>query len=241
MRWRRWCVVPRSSGSLPTRPSPRAGPFLAMSIAAFLVALFDHGRVAVPEPAGDEPEEELAAATARLDAFEADWRLDFPGEAPRWDRRAGLYGARLLYRGAQGAVFRAIDADAIRDGLSLPEPEEADGPAAHYAVDLALRFLPDLTRLTRGASEDDPLLSALGRLGCRWPLSSVGMPGVTPTAIEAIIAHPGLLRLYVDRILAADDPGRLGDPRVADAVRRAVGLHDGLAPPRVRAFLRGDP
>jgi hypothetical protein len=40
---------------------------------------------------------------------------------------------------------------------------------------------------------------------------------------------PSLSILYADRVLAARDATRLGDDRVKEALRRAVGLHPALA------------
>jgi hypothetical protein len=211
-----------------------------MALDTFLRSLFDHGRLAVPVPDAGEGVTELAAAGAILDGFEADWRLDFPGTAPRWDREAALFAARVLYRGAQGVVFRQIDSESLRAGFDLPLPDGVDTPSAHYSVDVTLRFLPDLARMARGASADDPLVGLLDTLARQWPLSSVGMPDVEPASIEPVAGHPGLLRLYVDRIVAAADLSRLGDPRVADATRRVVGAHDELCPVLSRALSRGD-
>ena len=45
----------------------------------------------------------------------------------------------------------------MTEQLSVPCPQKAS-PAVCYSVDLTFRFLPDLTRLARAASEDDPLV-----------------------------------------------------------------------------------
>jgi len=211
-----------------------------MSLDTFLASLFDHGRIAVPAPDAEESAGELAAAAAILDRFEADWRLDFPGEAPAWSHAAALHGARIVYRAAQGAVYREIGEAALRAGLDLPLPDDPDDASVHYSADVTLRFLPDLVRMARGASGDDPLLGLLDGVARRFPLSSVGIPGVTPESIEPIVGHPGLLRLYVDRILAAADDARLADGRVADAARLALGDHDELCPAVSRSLPRGD-
>ncbi len=210
-----------------------------MSLDSFLRNLFDHGRVVVPSPGTGETPEELAASAAVLEAFEADWTLDFPGEAPAWSVDAALYGACLLYRGAQGAVFRDLGEETLRAGFDLPMPNDAEGATAQYSVDLALRFLPDLHRIVRAVSASDPLVALLDRVACRWPLSSVGVPGATPDSLGAIATNPDLMRLYVDRILAAGDHGRLDDPRVAEAARRAIGAHEELVPAVSRPFVPG--
>lgn len=201
-----------------------------MRLDEFLLALFDHGRVAVPKPRGHESADEIAAAARVLEDFERQWRLEFPGAAPEWRADAAVFGGRLLYRGVQAAVHREIGLDAIRAGLALAAPTAGDSPAAHYCVDLALRFLPGLARMTHAAAADDPLGGVLREIGVRWPLSSVGMRGVEPVVPQAVVADAGLLRLYVDRILAAGDIVRLDDPRVAAAARAAVGGHPELLP-----------
>lgn len=210
-----------------------------MSLDSFLRHLLDHGRVVLPSPGTGETPEELTASAGVLEAFEADWRLDFPGAAPELDVDAALYGARLLYRGAQGAVFRDLGEETLRAGFDLPAPSDAEGAVAQYSVDLALRFLPDLHRMARAFSASDPLVGILDGVACRWPLSSVGVPDVTPVSLGAIATCPGLMRLYVDRILLSGDGGRLDDPRVADAARRAIGAHDELVPAVSRPFARG--
>ena len=213
---------------------------LVMSFDAFLHSVFDHGRVSVKAPGVSEGDEEIAAAEKVLKAFEAEWRLDFPGAAPEWNHNAALYGARLLYRGARGVVFRKIDEGALRAGFDIPLPNDLGGSSTHYCVDLALRFLPDLTQLAKAASANDPLVEILNSLAHNWPLSSVGMVGVKPRSIESITGHPGLLRLYVDRILATGDISRLNNERVADAVRRAVGAHEELSSSISKLLPRGD-
>ena len=78
-------------------------------------------------------------------------------------------------------------------------------------------------RLARSDAENDPLLGYLRQWAADWPLSSVGLPDVTPSSIEPIVSHPCLLGIYRDRIIARNDRSRLGDPRVEEAVQQAVG------------------
>jgi len=63
-----------------------------------------------------------------------------------------------------------------------------------------------------------------------WPLSSVGVAGVSDVDVDPFIDHPSLRRLYADRIVERRDASRLGDPRVRAAVREAIGAHDELVP-----------
>ena len=79
---------------------------------------------------------------------------------------------------------------------------------------------------------DDPLVAGLTQLARDWPLSSVGVAGISTAEIEigAFFHHPSLRQLYVDRIIEKADATRLDDPMVLEAVREAVGDLSHLAP-----------
>ena len=198
-----------------------------MSLDSFLASLFDDGRVRAAAP-GPLSAEEVRAAEGVLARAEQDFRIEFPGEAPAFDPLAGLWGATMFYRAAQFCVYRNVDAGIISEALSASCPS-ANTPSAHYSVDLVFRFLPDLAKLAKSASEHDPLLDHLRKLGAQWPLPSVGMANVEPANIDTIANHPGLLALYVDRVLAREDKPRLADPRVRAAAQQVVGAFPELA------------
>src|SRR4051812_12480298 len=122
-----------------------------MSLTTFLQSLLDHGRLRVARPDRVESAADLKSATRVLLDFEQAWRLEFPGEAPPLDQPAAIWAARMLYRAAQGAVFRDVDEGTLKNGLSLPCPTSCDAASLHYSVDLTFRFLPELATLARGA------------------------------------------------------------------------------------------
>lgn len=126
-------------------------------------------------------------------------------------------------------MFRDYDADQVREVFSTAFPEDFTA-SAHYSVDLTMRFLPDLLRLARTRSSGDLLVDELNKLAHQWPLSSVGMGDVVDVSIRPIVEDSCLLQLYVDRIIAREDVGRLSDPSVRLAARRAIGIHRHLAP-----------
>lgn len=201
-----------------------------MSLSRFLHALVDTGHVRVPHPDHAKPAEELTEAQELLAELEGSWRLEFPGDAPAFERQVANWAATMFYRAAQAAVFRDIPEPVLRDGLSQACPSSGDEAARHYSVDLVFRFLPDMVVLARHTSPDDPLLQVLQTWANQWPLSSVGMKGVEPATVDPIVNHPGLLQLYVDRILTRADFSRLGDPRVQTTVRKSVGAYADLSP-----------
>ena len=66
------------------------------------------------------------------------------------------------------------------------------------------------------------------RIAGNWPLSSVGIEGLENLQID--FKHPGLRRLYADRIVTTGDKSRLGDARLDDLLRADLGFHRELAP-----------
>jgi hypothetical protein len=216
-----------------------------MGLASFLSELFEHGRVRIDEPTptatGLRPPaaEDRAAAEVILRERDATVRLDFPGDAPDFDPNLALWGAEQFYRACQFTVYRDVPAPVVVAILSAPCPT-APLAAQHYHLDLTFRFLPDLMRLARTAAENDPLCEQLKDWANRWPLSSVGMAGVEPDANEPAWEDAGLLRLYVDRVIAARDLSRINNPRVRRALRAALGFYDRLAPQLAEALAKHD-
>ncbi len=160
------------------------------------------------------------AALDALVAFEADYALDLPLTPPRFAPDVALAAFELRHHGCRACVFRDLPADDPVFTHPLPSAPLAE---RHYAVDLAMRFLSDLFALARGRAPADPVLERFRNWARDWPLSSVGIAGVEVDCPPAIAEHPCLARLYVDRIIATGDRGRLRDPRARDLVRRALG------------------
>lgn len=200
----------------------------------FFRALIEHGRVRVDPPElGGQSQLIADAESAETGQALAEWevanRLDFPGEAPPLSPAGARWALAQLHAACRFAVYRDVESSQIEEALNIPCPSAAV-ESQHYSVDLLFRFLPDLYRLTKSASQDDPLCTHLRRWAVEWPLSSVGMPGLEAVDPSAVVEHAGLLRLYVDRIIARRDVSRLGNPRVCAAVRAAIGDFDDLAP-----------
>ena len=160
--------------------------------------------------------------------FDRAARLSMAGTAPRLNVAVATWAARMLAEAARLAIARELGPDYVRKvfSLSCPKPRS---PEVDYSADLFLRYLPGLVKLVERLAADDPLVARLRQLGAEWPLSSVGVKGLSIALIEPFIDHPGLRQLYVDRILATGDTSRLSDPRVAAAVRSALGAYPELS------------
>jgi hypothetical protein len=199
-----------------------------VTLSQFLKNLFEDGRVLVSPP---QPmlADELREAERTLVDLEAAYRLDLPGEAPPLSIPAASWAAVSMFHACQFVAYRDANEAMFAAAFGNPVPDGAGGlscraASQHYSVDLTFRFLPDLMRLARSDAESDPLLNYFRQWANTWPLSSVGMPDVAPASIEPIVEHPCLLGIYRDRILARNDASRRGDPRVEDAVLRALGM-----------------
>lgn len=203
-----------------------------MPLIELLSALSEGRRAELPAPRAPFDEEFLGDPEhidALLDERARHAAAELAHTAPPLDRAAARWGATLLLRGAQGLVHRALGAAELEQLMRPPAPP-AETSALHWSVDLCLRHLPELARLASGIASDDPLSLEFARLAAAWPLSAVGM-GADPVAPpEAVLAHPGLAQLYVDRILARDDLARLDEPRVRELALASLGGHPELAP-----------
>lgn len=184
--------------------------------------------------------DEALLATQVLDEFEENNRERLPGTAPPFLSDVGIWAAVKFYRACQFLVYRDVSPQAVETELSVACPISGTAASLHYSVDLTWRFLPDLLKLARGISPDDPLVICLQRWAVEWPMSSVGVPNVTNVDVSAFIQDPCLRSEYVDRIMARRDLNRLQDLRVRDAVREAVGAFPDLAPDLIAVLKESD-
>lgn len=198
-----------------------------MGIRTFLEDLFDtgHVRVAADAPLSDD----LREADAALRAAEEIVRLDLPGDPPPFDVAAARWAACVMYRACQVLADRPAGLAPLDAAIRRPAPDAAN-PAAHYSVDLTLRYLPDLIGLAGRTGDEDSFVARLRDLAAEWPLSGVGVDGIDVRNLGAITGDPSLLQLYADRVIARRDRSRLADERARDAVRRSLGLFPELAP-----------
>jgi hypothetical protein len=199
------------------------------TLALFLDALWEEGRVRVARPA-DLTNEERAEAAERLAAMEKLVRTDAPADPPAFDPAAAIWAAEMLYRACQLAVFREYGAENVAAAFAEPCPSRP-APGAHYSVDLTFRFLPDLHRLTRQAAPGDPLVAQIAAWAAAWPLSSVGIADVKvlDEPLAVVLSHTSLRQQYIDRMFARRAADRLDHPATREAAMAAIGLHASLA------------
>ena len=157
---------------------------------------------------------------------------DLPGEPLPFDESAARLGATLLFRAAWFYLQREEDAARIATLLHAG-PAAPRTPAAMFSADLALRCLPDIFRIVSTLTPTDPLVPALQWLAAEFPLSGAAVPPAEgapfapppPAVWAALHAHPGVRRMFVDRILAAKARWWLAFPEIRQAARDAGGAY----------------
>lgn len=204
-----------------------------MSLAHFLESIWQTGRAEVSRP-GASDGTDWGQVDMLLMQFERAWRNTLAGDPPQLELPVARWAATALHRGCQFVIYRDLS-DADLDRAFEAKPPAIDTSAAQYSADLSLRFLADVVRLARAASDDDPLLKRLLQLAHDWPLSSVGISGLDeaklrPAAVSCIVSHPALLALYVDRIISRSDVSRLSHASVRREAAQAIGMYPDLAP-----------
>jgi hypothetical protein len=194
--------------------------------ASFIETLMRDGQAVVSPKALDQPPADIAPRLAELDSLA---RTEAALDLPELSMPACIWAATLFYQLCQFVTCRDISEEVIRAACKASCPAQRE-PATDWSVDLLFRHLPRLFDTARHLSNGDPLVEEIRRLGREWPLSSVGLPGIDQTNLESFIGHSGLKRIYVDRIIATEDLGRLGDARVDAQIRADLGARTELAP-----------
>ena len=206
-----------------------------MSLPTFLHSLLGEGCVRVESVFKSdgrliaESVDELNESAKVLADFDGVYRLELAHRPPELNRAALLWGAKQVRRAASLLTYREAEPEQLQQALNDTCPESVSASVV-YSVDLTYRFLPDLLRLARAASPQDPLVLILKEWANQWPLSSVGISDVTVTSPLTWLDDPCLRQIYVDRILAEQDASRLADPQTLEAVRIAVGGQSHLVP-----------
>jgi len=217
-----------------------------MELTAFLHALQTR-RVVTTETHRDVAFSGLDQSLRELDQMV---RINGHAELPEFHLAAACWATEELH-----AVWLALPHPAPESGAP-PAPRltpcalDRAAPSTHYSVDLTMRHLRHLWQQTQGIASAAPLLDALRAMATAWPLSSVGIKGLSDEEIAAmdatpVLANAGLRRMYVDRILRLRDETRTRDPAVAAAVatgieehrdfaRSVLAVHDDLIKPRTR-------
>jgi hypothetical protein len=195
-------------------------------LASFLETLMRDGQAVVSARAADSPDDAAIRGLNELDLLA---RTEAAVDLPELSIPAASWALTLFYQLCQFVTCRDLSEQIIHAACRTPCPDHR-GPACDWSVDLLFRHLPHVFATARHLSNGDPLVEEIRRLGRDWPFSSVGLLGMANINIESFAGHAGLMRMYVDRILAVQDTSRLGDARIDEQIRADLGARNALAP-----------
>jgi len=168
--------------------------------------------------------EERRKVGRMLGDWHSDAVLDLPGPELGFHAEAAVWGGILLFRAACLLCFREIGEHEIRELLHTQGmPGEAD-PAAHFSADLCLRHWPELLRMARAQSEDDPLVGMMSDLSVQFPLSTMAMPAAG-FQTSPVFLHPGLRQFFAERALERSHHATLALPEIGTLVRSKLGRY----------------
>ena len=202
------------------------GKSTVSDIALCIQSLVNEGRAAVSPQMSAIDDSNALPMLRELDRCIRD---EMALELPAFSPIVALWAARLFHQLCRCVVCRDIPEEQINKtcDTACPEPHN---PETDWSADLTLHYLPDLFQLARHLSSADPLILQIKKIAAEWPLSSVGVAGLERPSVDGFIGHIALRRVYADRVLAAADMSRIGDPRVDDLLRADLGIHRDLAP-----------
>jgi hypothetical protein len=202
----------------------------------FLSRLFETGEIHLPRAnvAGDH----LEKVTRLLKAAETIWRRGVPGEPPKFAVTAAEVASRLLFSMCHAVVYRETEVDDLKRMVidaKFPKGDVAvNDLSLHYSVDLLFRFMPQVIERAKRISQSDELIPLLLDVLKPWPLSSIGVSELSPAvpcpSLQVIQSDRSLWQMYIDRVMAFNDVGRLQNPQIRAAVVAAIGPFDELAP-----------
>lgn len=197
-----------------------------MKFNLFLIDYLQTGRVSVPRHIEKIGADELNEALLLLEDLHQKDCLEMPFSAPEFDSKAALWSAQVIFHTIQLILIRDAGEEAIAQYLMDYEGEQS--PEAVYSADLLLRALPDLFRLSRGLSPEDPLVNRLKGIAQAWPFSSVGIENIETAANASILQHPSLRQAYIDRIIEKKDTNRLKNISERELLQETLGSYQAL-------------
>lgn len=203
----------------------RLNPCVAI-LSKYLKQLFESGEVTIHPGIKLEVDPEVDRILINADRVQ---RYTLAGDPPSLCERTAKWAAILYAQACGFVVHRDASPEAVTAAL-LQAPPVARCAAVDYSADLIFQYLPDLLKLSRRVSPDDPLVGALSAMARAWPLSSPGCGISDCESIDPFWEDRSLRMLYVDRVLQRNDFARADDPRVRVAIAEVLGAHAELSP-----------
>lgn len=192
-----------------------------MELSAFLITLFDEGKITVPRTLQAFDADDLDEAAKLIRAQYQREALDMPGQVPAFDGEAAVWAAGYIFRATQFTLLRELDANLMDEWLVQFGGTPTAG--AVYSADLLLRYLNGVISLCTRIAPGDPLVDKLKDTASKWPFSSVGLNIEATVPLDVILTDPCLRYAYGDRIIQTRDAGRAKETE--QLLAEIMGMH----------------
>lgn len=141
-----------------------------------------------------------------------------------FDPKAALWAAQTIYTAAQLMLYRK-DEEKVLPTL-LPDFPEKITDSAILSADLYLRFLPEILRQLKLIDMEDELIVILEKHLTKWHYSGISYPlSMDLLDFEPILAHPYLIQMYVDKVIALKRLDLAHHPDLTAFVRASMGIY----------------
>ncbi|OXB12358.1 hypothetical protein [Flavobacterium reichenbachii] len=126
--------------------------------------------------------------------------LDYPHKAPKFNEDAAIWGAKMIYFGAQLVLFRENEISEL--DTFLPNYKGEIDASAILSADLCLRFLPQVIMEMKRLDADDLAIPILEKHFDDFHYAAIGFDFVSETInLDVVFSDDSLKQLYLNRVV----------------------------------------
>jgi MoxR-vWA-beta-propeller ternary system domain bpX4 len=151
--------------------------------------------------------------------------LNYPFDAPDFNRSAALWAATTVYVSSQLILHR--ESKPVDLSFALPNYAEQIDEAAILSADLCLRFLPDMIVQLKFTDSEDALIETLEGILICWHYSGINhsLPIKNLDFTITTDVHHCLHHLYVNRIIEYKKLALALIPPFENTVKALMGIY----------------
>jgi MoxR-vWA-beta-propeller ternary system domain bpX4 len=150
--------------------------------------------------------------------------VTYPANTIHFDPKAALWAAQTIYTAAQLILYRK-DGEKVLTTLFPDFPEKITDSAV-LSADLCLRFLPEILRQIKLIDMEDELIVILEKHLTKWHYSGISYPlPIDLLDFEPIVAHPYLIQMYANKVMALKRLDLANHPALTAYVRASMGMY----------------
>ncbi len=159
-----------------------------------------------------------------LETDYAEESVEYPFEAPDFDREAASWAARVVFHAAQLLLYREQQVVEIAPLFAAYSGKMS--PGAVLSADLMLRFLPDILLKIKAIDQQDPVAGWLEDILRQWHYSGVRYHREIPeTGLDWVTGDSCVYQMYINRIITYQNLHLARMPVFQEGVRASLGTY----------------